>query len=381
MFLSIIIPFYNDEKYLNECLDSCLDQDYPQDDYEIICVDDGSTDRTPELLQEYASKHPNIKAYFKKHGVLGRSIGYSVAKGDYIWFVDHDDIVAPNAVSELKMITVQNPEYDRILFPIYEFENEMTDDEKQRMRQGLLKVNKLEYQYSVPVWASIYSHSFMLEHDIRPRSKRLDEAAAFWGIKKFYAWGADGIFNDEIKDNGGRLLITEGRPLYHYRKNPGSEMERRDQKWLELRRKTTYNRFLLELYLVLTVKKAYEEEKKKCGTASLRTVSEVIVKLRSAMEILWAMPRKNWHEGMRLAEERQAFFKRKPPEYTFGFFQYARLLQGLDRFRPRAYLRYFLYSKTGAYLYRIALTPCRIGNRSQSLRRNKRAIRRILTHK
>ena len=89
MFLSIVIPIWNDEKYLNECLDSCLNQELPRDEYEIICVDDGSTDRTPEILQDYADKYSNIRVITKQHGSQfgsGRMIGMAAAKGDYLWF-------------------------------------------------------------------------------------------------------------------------------------------------------------------------------------------------------------------------------------------------------------------------------------------------------
>ena len=120
MFLSIVIPIYNDEKFLNECLDSCLDQELSKDDYEIICVDDGSTDRTPEILNDYAARYPNIRLIFKQHGHeygYGRNIGLEAAVGEFIWFVDHDDIVAHNALDELKQITENNPDYDRYAFP------------------------------------------------------------------------------------------------------------------------------------------------------------------------------------------------------------------------------------------------------------------------
>ena len=59
--LSIIIPVYNVERYLAECLDSCLEQDIPHDDYEIICVNDGSTDGSAEILERYAREHSNIR--------------------------------------------------------------------------------------------------------------------------------------------------------------------------------------------------------------------------------------------------------------------------------------------------------------------------------
>ena len=83
MFLSIIIPIWNDEKYLEECLDSCLEQDISKDDYEIICVDDGSTDRTPEILRDYAARYTNIHVITKQHGYAygyGRNIGYEKAE-------------------------------------------------------------------------------------------------------------------------------------------------------------------------------------------------------------------------------------------------------------------------------------------------------------
>lgn len=58
MFLSFIVPVYNTESYLTECLKSLLDQDIPRDDYEIICVNDGSTDGSLEILQSYAKDIP-----------------------------------------------------------------------------------------------------------------------------------------------------------------------------------------------------------------------------------------------------------------------------------------------------------------------------------
>ena len=60
LFLSIIIPVYNAEKFIAECINSCLEQNISQTNYEIICINDGSTDRSLEILQDFASKYNNI---------------------------------------------------------------------------------------------------------------------------------------------------------------------------------------------------------------------------------------------------------------------------------------------------------------------------------
>lgn len=63
MFLSIIVPSYNVEAYLSECLDSCLKQDIPSSDYEIICVNDGSTDSTPMICEQYSNTYENVRVF------------------------------------------------------------------------------------------------------------------------------------------------------------------------------------------------------------------------------------------------------------------------------------------------------------------------------
>lgn len=111
--ISIIIPVYNVEKYLSHCLDSCLEQDLPKSEYEIIIVNDGSPDRSQEIIDSYASKHENIIAIIKENGGLSsaRNAGLKIAKGEYIWFVDSDDSIKENCLSEIyKLISEQNIE-------------------------------------------------------------------------------------------------------------------------------------------------------------------------------------------------------------------------------------------------------------------------------
>ncbi len=93
MRFSIILPIYNVEKYLKECVDSILKQTF--DDYEIILVDDGSKDGSPELCDELAKTDERIRVLHKKNGGLSdaRNAGTDIARGDYIIYVDSDDFI------------------------------------------------------------------------------------------------------------------------------------------------------------------------------------------------------------------------------------------------------------------------------------------------
>ncbi len=101
--LSIIVPVYNSEKYLRDCLDSLLLQNIPMEQYEIICVDDGATDSSPWILDEYAKKHANIRVIHKENGGVSsaRNVGIDHANGEYVWFVDSDDVIMPNCLQKI----------------------------------------------------------------------------------------------------------------------------------------------------------------------------------------------------------------------------------------------------------------------------------------
>ena len=90
-FISIIIPVYNSEKYLKKCIDSILNQTYRK--LEIICVDDGSTDKSIEILMDYALKDKRIKIYKNEFkGVsAARNSALEKCTGNYVMFVDSDD--------------------------------------------------------------------------------------------------------------------------------------------------------------------------------------------------------------------------------------------------------------------------------------------------
>ncbi len=93
MYFSLILPIYNVEKYLKECVDSILAQTF--NDYEVILVNDGSTDSSPEICDEYVEKHSQIKVVHKQNGgqSTARNRGFGEAEGEYIVFLDSDDFI------------------------------------------------------------------------------------------------------------------------------------------------------------------------------------------------------------------------------------------------------------------------------------------------
>ena len=103
MRLSIVIPVYQVEPYLRKCLDSCLFQTISQQNYEIICVNDGSRDGSLEILKEYESSYSNIKVISQSNQGLSsaRNRGLKEAQGDYVWFIDSDDWIDSVALDNI----------------------------------------------------------------------------------------------------------------------------------------------------------------------------------------------------------------------------------------------------------------------------------------
>lgn len=103
MKISLILPVYNVEAYLGKCIESCLNQDLPQSEYEIIIVIDGSPDKSIEVARRYQEKNANIRIVERENGGLSaaRNTGLKVAKGEYVWFIDSDDYITNNCIGSI----------------------------------------------------------------------------------------------------------------------------------------------------------------------------------------------------------------------------------------------------------------------------------------
>ena len=99
--ISIIIPVYNAEEYLDRCLHSVLDQDFTS--FEVILVDDGSSDASPLICDRYSSTDPRfITLHQSNKGVsAARNSGLNMAQGEYVMFLDSDDVLLPDALEKM----------------------------------------------------------------------------------------------------------------------------------------------------------------------------------------------------------------------------------------------------------------------------------------
>ena len=112
--ISFVVPVYNGEKYLRPCLDSILSQS--MQDLELICVNDGSKDSSQRILEEYAAKDPRVRVVMQENqGVsAARNHGMDLAKGEYLWFFDCDDIMLPG-VAEAMLKRIQETGADFVM--------------------------------------------------------------------------------------------------------------------------------------------------------------------------------------------------------------------------------------------------------------------------
>lgn len=183
MRLSIVVNMYNTALYMPKCLDSLLNQDIPSSDYEIILVNDGSTDNSLELAEEYLAKSQQIENWpiFKiinqenKGLAAARNAGIDVAEGKFLCFVDPDDYIEKNSLNEL-LSRMEDKNLDILRFnyqKVDEEYNKMQDFHSETMfnySEGVMTgkeflVNRLGI--ACYVWAYIYRLDLIRKNDIR----------------------------------------------------------------------------------------------------------------------------------------------------------------------------------------------------------------------
>ena len=197
MVLSIIIPVYNVEKYVEKCLISCIAQDLSNKEYEIIIINDGTKDNSLQIIERIAKDYPNIFIVSQNNAGLSaaRNKGLSLAKGDYIWFVDSDDWIKKDCINNI-VNKCKKENLDILAFCAAS--TSLTENTPQRIFdygiQGVMKgttaISDVNFQVSVP--CSVYRRCFLLDNNLHfyegifyedseftPRSYYLAERIAF----------------------------------------------------------------------------------------------------------------------------------------------------------------------------------------------------------
>ncbi|MBQ4613061.1 MAG: glycosyltransferase family 2 protein [Clostridia bacterium] len=220
MKLTIVIPAYNVEKYIKACLDSCLNQDFT--DYEIVCVNDGSTDNTASILDEYSEKYPCIKTVHKENGGVSsaRNVGMQVAKGEWLWFVDSDDCISPNCLAALYNIVKTN-EAELLVFDCQYLSAEGEIPVAAEEFGEPIRCNGT-YEVLTTYPTKNYGNGpffYWFRKDI------LSANAICFDCEMKYAEDTKFVFEYKIKCRDAVLIDA---PLYYYRQHSGSAMHNLD---------------------------------------------------------------------------------------------------------------------------------------------------------
>ena len=169
--VSILVPIYNVEKYLRQCLDSLVGQTLQE--IEIICINDGSTDSSPEVIKEYAKEDERIKVITKKNSGYGDSMNKGLAKatGEYIGIVESDDFIELDAFEKLYALAKEF-DADVVRGNFYEYrggKNQVNlSVDPQDVGRLVNPKQRTSIFYQQPaIWSSIYRKQFLDDHKIR----------------------------------------------------------------------------------------------------------------------------------------------------------------------------------------------------------------------
>ncbi len=213
MIFSVIVPVYNVEQYLSQCLENLMQQDY--DDYEVICVNDGSTDGSRKILTEMENRFPQMRIIDRENGGLSaaRNTGLKAAKGDYVVFVDSDDWVEPTMLSRL---FAECEGADMVCFACRRTDTNANDILPSEHSTGWDYYNRHALEACVVpfvcVWQRCYRREFLTENNLYFREGILHEDNEFTPRACFRAKSVkvipDVLYNYRVRP--GSIMTTRG---------------------------------------------------------------------------------------------------------------------------------------------------------------------------
>lgn len=212
--VSIIVPIYNAEQYLRRCVDSILNQEYT--DYELLLVNDGSTDASGDICEEYGDRDPRVIVIQKENtGVSdSRNRALERARGKYLQFLDSDDWITPDA-TRLFVRAAEEYGCDMVISDFYRVVGERLSPKGDIEEEGVLTreefaahmmENPADFYYGV-LWNKLYRRDIVEEHKLR--------------MDTDISWCEDFMFNLEYIRHARRFYALH-TPIYYYVKTKGS---------------------------------------------------------------------------------------------------------------------------------------------------------------
>lgn len=216
--VSIIVPVYNAEKYLYRCIDSILRQTLT--DIEVILVDDGSSDSSGKICEEYARKDSRLQVIHQKNAgvAVARNTGLDIASGEYIAFVDSDDYIEPNMYQSMMQVANQY-DCDVVLCDCVKEHGNQTEVYTHDIRAGYYTEKQLEEEY--------YSHLLMMENVEYPAT--ISNWLLLWKstlnvpemrYKPGIRYSEDLLFGAQLMLQAKSFYYMKGETYYHYVMNP-----------------------------------------------------------------------------------------------------------------------------------------------------------------
>ena len=192
--ISFILPCYNVGRYIAECLDSIFTQDIPEEQYEVICINDCSTDNTRAVILSFSESHPNLTLIDHTENLTAggaRNTGIKAAKGEFIWFVDPDDAIKPNCLQEL-YAKAKETNVDVLFFNYDDADEQLNVLREDRTYPDSIVCSGQEYiskyfpnQFSTfgIIWREIYKSSFLKRTGLQyPIMRKAQDVVFLWKV-------------------------------------------------------------------------------------------------------------------------------------------------------------------------------------------------------
>lgn len=208
--LSIVVPFYGVEQFIGECLESIYHQDLDEERYEVICVNDCTPDNSEQIVSRFMKDHNNLKLFRhdtnKKLGAA-RNTGLKAANGEYVWFVDSDDYIQNNCLSEIIGICKKDS-LDIFHWSIKDNQdNWMNRFEDSAVITGINDLLDGSKDMTFP-WNRLYRREFLLKY----------------GLWFNDLWGGDVIHTIKALNNASRIRNSSKCYYYYRTDNMSSDM-------------------------------------------------------------------------------------------------------------------------------------------------------------